>query len=959
MKIISVSLILTINCTVVIAQQDEMEKGKQLLDSRIRYGKLPNGFTYFIKSVDSPESKTLMRLYNRTGPNQEDRDQKDFAHAIEHLAFKATDNFPFGIRNSARVDSLNMRKFDYRAYTGAKSVKYIFNAPTGDVNAFNTGLLWFKDIINGIKLNPADIDQIRGELLQEYISNVGNNFNDNYSQNMLYGNLFPCKEAKKDFANHLKNFKPESLRNYYINWYNPDLMAISIVGNIDSKEVEEKIWESFSKIPSIEKKKNHRDCDLEYYQQPPQFTIVEQGISSSESNHKNEVNIHLFFREANLLSSLERIDGVKRHFKLQMLASIINMRLKEKSHYDKTFYGSAGENYTYQRLPPHIEVILEVKNYNVKESLLKAVRELHKLEVFGIYQEEWNNLKETRIGNFDPVRPENANYWSEEIEKFYLYGEALPFNKQSYLKEWLSNFSLDEFNSYIREILGGQPDDIGLMAPIGHEALLIKEKEIRTWIKQELKKEIEPYILPEVPQSLMSKRQVESLKEKAFIARREGKSGAFEFILKNGIKVVLESFDSPSHLNNNQIRIMGFSPLGANIFPGQYASAISAPEIIKSAGVNGYSRFEINQFLSKTSILPNSISTYIDLEEAGIRGRADVKDLEVLLQIIYLHFTKPNRNQLAFKEWKKEEHERLSRNNIDIDFNNAIREKTGDHYLDGGLGYRIPTGTKRLENSDKANLDDSYSIYQKIFGNPQNFTFLVSGDFNIDSVQPLIIKYLGNIPSVATVKKPSNIKEENNFLPPGPLYKLIRTPDSQQSRYIKYCVNFIENVDNVIDWKEHLKVEFLGAVATSKVWKLRFEKKYSLYDLGVSGKFNNDKKRYEIISVFNCVPSEFSAIRQEYKQIVDELKKGVITSNEFKEGFKKMEQLHSIERANLPSVREQKLYKHYRFGYPWVSHEELEKYIKSLTIQDIAGAAKKYLQEKNLYEFVRMNNENN
>ena len=67
-----------------MAYQDSMS-----LDPRIRYGKLTNGLTYYIKSVDTTSKAIDTRLIVKAGSNQEDPDQYDLAHFMEHIALKA------------------------------------------------------------------------------------------------------------------------------------------------------------------------------------------------------------------------------------------------------------------------------------------------------------------------------------------------------------------------------------------------------------------------------------------------------------------------------------------------------------------------------------------------------------------------------------------------------------------------------------------------------------------------------------------------------------------------------------------------------------------------------------------------------------------------------------------------------------------------------------------------------
>ena len=50
----------------------------------------------------------------------------------------------------------------------------------------------------------------------------------------------------------LKTFDPDTLRDFYHDWYRTDLQAIAVVGDIDVDAVEKKVKEIFSSIPAVE-----------------------------------------------------------------------------------------------------------------------------------------------------------------------------------------------------------------------------------------------------------------------------------------------------------------------------------------------------------------------------------------------------------------------------------------------------------------------------------------------------------------------------------------------------------------------------------------------------------------------------------------------------------------------------------------------------------------------------------
>src|SRR6187402_1508255 len=64
------------------------------LDPAVRTGKLPNGFTYYIRHNIEPQHRVFLFLANKIGSMQEDDDQLGLAHFLEHMSFNGTKHYP-------------------------------------------------------------------------------------------------------------------------------------------------------------------------------------------------------------------------------------------------------------------------------------------------------------------------------------------------------------------------------------------------------------------------------------------------------------------------------------------------------------------------------------------------------------------------------------------------------------------------------------------------------------------------------------------------------------------------------------------------------------------------------------------------------------------------------------------------------------------------------------------------
>ena len=925
------------------------------LDGSIRSGRLANGLTYYLKPISKPHSKLYLNFYVKAGYYQQDPGQLNIPHAVEHLAFRSGKTFPEGIFTSVKLlDSIGMGTFDLGAYTGHYSTTYNFAAPSNNVGALEVGLSWFRDIADGLKLLEKDIDMERGALKQEFLLRQGNKIHEFYAETKLFAKLFPCRKDYSNFFEYHSSFSPTVLRSFYRDWYRPDLMAVSVVGNIaDLDDMERRIIRGFSDIPSPKDPRDRVNCDSLYFERLPQFATVIRPRDTLKSVSIDGVDIKLFFRDPMTGNQIHGTRGIQRQIMMELFSNLLNTRFgKVTGSYENGLKIYSGHSLRWNRSPSALMVNITSGGGSEKFGLQKAISVLHQIREEGFLQGEWTRAKEEMLRSLSRT---GEKYWVDQIKKHFVYGEALPNNKREGLKKWFTDLSLDEFNALVKSFIS-LPEDIGIIAPKGHRALSYEGEGVRNWIR-------EAYSLPlgqrkkiEAPTALMDQNEIAKLEEAEIIEDRTMISGMREIVLGNGVKVVLMSYRPSAGINDNKISLHGFSPYGASSFPKEdYFSAINAPDIISNAGVGTMDETRLRHFLDRTDSFSNGLFPYIDYEETGIRGDASFAEIEIMLQLLHLYFTIPNKSQNVFEKWKKDTESNYlhtSYNLVNVDFNNSIREFTGDSSLTRILGRPYLTGTALFNSIKGTDLDTAYSIYLKLFGNPSDFTFMISGEFDVPKILPLIRKYLGNLPVRRDFTKDPAIGHGPKTLPIGPSYTVL-PPPPYETKNASYALKYIKNVvRDSLDWTEKIKVEALAAVAEMMLWQLRFDKGYSLYLVGVDGRYNNWTSRFEITFQFNCEPEELAHLEKECKDIVSDIKSGNLREEFFQQGIKRLRTLYNVDKSNGNRQMQNRMYGHYRFGIPWTTPEEKVDFINSLDREDIIGTANRYFDERLQFEFV-------
>src|SRR5450432_4907016 len=137
------------------------------LDPAIRTGKLPNGFTYYIRKNTEPAKRVQLYLVNKVGSVLEEENQRGLAHFMEHMSFNGTTHYPknelvhylqkSGVRFGA----------DLNAYTSFDETVYQLPIPTDNPSILQNGFQIMRDWAQNATLDSVEIQKERGVVLEE------------------------------------------------------------------------------------------------------------------------------------------------------------------------------------------------------------------------------------------------------------------------------------------------------------------------------------------------------------------------------------------------------------------------------------------------------------------------------------------------------------------------------------------------------------------------------------------------------------------------------------------------------------------------------------------------------------------------------------------------------------------------------------------------------------------------
>lgn len=923
------------------------------IDESIRFGVLKNGITYYIKPLENPEEKLNMVFIVKTGSFDEEVHETDFAHHIEHLAFRPSENFPEGLKGNPKLlSTLGMNFRELGAVTSGNFTRYNYIPPFQNSKAILTGLKWFRDISDGLDLSEQSINRERGVLLQEFLAGEATQ-DQQKTEEILNSKIFPCLDSHQDFVEKNKSFPFKDLQEYYFRWYRPDRMAISIVGkikNVDS--IEKLIKTTFESLEPSGKIKESFNCGGNYLESPKSFAVVRSDPESLRNVHGVSNLITLFFRDPFSWKKSEGLDGAKRKIKINLLTKILNQRFKEK----EMAYNISSKRYSSHLFLMNnritepisaIEINISSENDFEKESIEESIYLLKQFRKYGIQQEEFDDAKNNLLENKDPESPESPDYWINEIINHYAFGEALPTGKNSLIREWILELTKEELNDFIEVVISPMPDDIGIIIPEGDNTVLISEAKTRKTIKNAFKKTVLPFEREQPPKQLLSKKELRLLNvqtENFKPTKKEGNISTYK--LKNGISVILRPTRTSS--NKQNITLHGFSPNGAMCFPKEdYFSAIYSTRIILHSGAKNFTKFDLDRYYKDFDSVQIKISPYITYNETGIKAEGSNQKIDEMLQLVYLYIAKPRKDSLAFEDWKNLFLEGTSASmNTSNDLFDELNVLTDDF-------SRLPQASRSISSIKRIKFDKVYGIYNSLFSDIGDFTFIVSGEFNEAEILPLLQKYLGNIPSKK--KLDCNTLKITGVLPKGPVSKKLNSPDLYETINSFYGLRYVWPQELQRDWKEEIKVKALGYLASNLVFGLRAKEGLSLYYFSAAGEYNRVMNRNQVSFQYVCNPEELSVVKSKTSQIIQKIKNGDVSNEVFQIAMNELQNGYDKDYLMTPQKSAERFYRNKRYKEPIICPSEMETYIETLEIQDLQNMAQKFFQEEFFYEIIMEN----
>lgn len=377
----------------------------------------------------------------------------------------------------------------------------------------------------------------------------------------------------------------------------------------------------------------------------------------------------------------------------------------------------------------------------IERGLESLLVEAGRAKEFGFTPSELKREKQDLLRRIEQLYLERENTPSYshagEYMRHFLEDEPIPGIAVEYemFSTYVPEITLEEVNGLAegwvgednRVVLVSAPDKPGVGVPGEAELKLIFERVEQihlTPYEDTVREEPLLAVIPG-PGSIVQESFIEGIQ-------------ATRLLLSNGAEVFLK----PTDFKKDEILFEAMSPGGHSLVGNEeYIAAITAPTAVKDGGIGNFNRAELEKKLAGKVV---NVTPWISEIYEGLSGSASPRDIDTIFKLIYLSFTSPRKDPDAFLAYKERLKARFENRRSDPEevFWDTVRSALQQNH------FRARPYT--VEVLDEMDLDLSFRIFRERFADAGDFTFIFVGSFDIETIKPFILTYIGGLPSSGT-----------------------------------------------------------------------------------------------------------------------------------------------------------------------------------------------------------------
>ena len=308
--------------SLLMAHLDIIDQQEIPADTSVRQGVLKNGLTYYVRRCKSLDKKVDFTFLVKGGSIIEKENERGVAHFVEHMMFNGTKHFP-GQEAIAFMGRCGLKfGHDSNAFTTHTNVRYLLNSMPNDELVVDSCLLLMRDWACDATLDDKDIESERNVIVEEWRGRTSMAYQMSIVNEILNT---PCYVDRSPIGDMevVKNCSPQTIRDFYKRWYQPQNQAVVVVGDIDADDMVARIKKMFgdlkrgrNTVPACPALHNEEAPRIRFFSKsnsPYHFSAMMMRLPADDAAKENTVGALRSEQVYNHLSGLmlNQLNGMK------------------------------------------------------------------------------------------------------------------------------------------------------------------------------------------------------------------------------------------------------------------------------------------------------------------------------------------------------------------------------------------------------------------------------------------------------------------------------------------------------------------------------------------------------------------------------------------------------------------------------------------------------------------------
>ena len=928
-----VAVLMLLGTTAMVAQPMQMPPIP--VDPAVRIGKLDNGLTYYIRHNEYPEHVANFYIAQRVGSINEDESQRGLAHFLEHMAFNGSEHFKGnGIIEFCRSLGVEFGS-DLNAYTSIDQTVYrVCNVPTKRATALDSCLLILKDWSNGLSLEADEIDKERDVVHNEWRLGEGP------SQRMIQRALPKVYPGSKygvrlpiGLMSVIDSFKPQTLRAYYQKWYRPDNQAIIVVGDVDVDHMEAKIKELFGgiKVPANAPK-----------------VVAEAVPDNKEAIYVYEKDKEMQMSQVIVMMKHDATPDQEKSsmayliqdYVVNVISQMINQRMTELTQDPACPFFQAfadDSQYLLSKTKDCFELIGIPKEGKDMETLQVLYREAKRAREFGFTATEYERAKADYLSGLEKRYTNRDKRKNDEFgnayRDHYLANEPIPPLDVLYqtMQQIAPNIPVQAINQMLPQLI--TPTDSNLvvliMAQEKEGKVYPTEQDMAAAVAAARAEKLEAYVDNVKDEPLLD---VSKIKKGKIKKETENKTfGYKELKLSNGATVILKKTD----FKDDEIQMQAFSMGGQSLYgPADYTNLKMFDTAIGMSGLGNFSSTELQKALAGKEVNADLRLAYT---RQYLTAHSTPKDVETMFQMSYLYFTNVKKDDKQFQNLLTQLEMALKNKSLSPDavFSDSVATTT--------YGHNPRFNNPQVEDIKDINYDRILEIAKERYQNAGQFTFVIVGNFDEQTIRPLIEQYIASLP--ATKKKAEDFKEVMTFAKGKVVNQFkVKTESPKATAREMWYAEMPYTLEN------NVKIDAVGQILSMIYLKTIREDESAAYSCGAAGYFSTGSKQPKAMLQAYCPmnPDKAELAVRLIHEGIDSMTKKVDADQLQKVKDYMLKQADIDAKKNSYWINTINVFKEYGLDF----HTDYKKTVEALTVDSVRDFLNQFLKSGNQIEVI-------